>query len=121
MKAMEMTLSKAQRTYPRCSQMTSKLRAMTHNTEDLVRVHQSESSFLEQVAVRTLPKGHHCLAMRLTTEYFSLDPTEREFPKRNVREMNGYYHYALFSDSVLASAVVVNSTVAASKVRLMEP
>ncbi|KAK3120208.1 hypothetical protein QOZ80_9AG0683710 [Eleusine coracana subsp. coracana] len=114
MKAMDITLSKAQRTYPRCSQMTSKLRAMTHNTEDLVRAHQSESSFLEQVAVRTLPKGHHCLSMRLTAEYFSLGPTEREFP-RNSQQMEGYYHYALFSDSVLASAVVVNSTVATAK------
>uniref|UniRef100_A0A0A9DCA4 Hexosyltransferase n=1 Tax=Arundo donax TaxID=35708 RepID=A0A0A9DCA4_ARUDO len=112
---MEVTLSKAQKTYPRCSQMTSKLRAMTHNSEELVRAHQSESSFLEQVAVRTLAKGHHCLAMRLTTEYFSLDPKEREFPKRYSRQMDGYYHYAIFSDSVLASAVVVNSTIAASK------
>ncbi|KAL6654008.1 hypothetical protein ACP70R_007473 [Stipagrostis hirtigluma subsp. patula] len=115
MKAMELTLSKAQKTYPRCSQMTSKLRAMTHNSEELVRAHQSESSFLEQVAVSTLPKGHHCLAMRLTTDYFSLDPKERELPKRYSRQMDGYYHYAIFSDNVLASAVVVNSTVAASK------
>ncbi|RLM69382.1 hypothetical protein C2845_PM17G12480 [Panicum miliaceum] len=115
MKAMEQTLSKAQRTYPRCCQMTSKLRAMIHNSEELVRAHQSESSFLEQVAVRTLPKGHHCLAMRLTTEYFSLDPKEREFPKRDNRQLDGYYHYAIFSDNVLASAVVVNSTIAASK------
>jgi len=96
--------------------MTSKLRAMTHNSEELVRAHQSESSFLEQVAVRTLPKGHHCLSMRLTTEYFSLDPKEREFPKRDSRQLDGYYHHAIFSDNVLASAVVVNSTIAASKV-----
>ena len=116
MKAMEMTLSKAQRTYPRCSQMTSKLRAMMHNSEELVRAHQSESSFLEQVAVRTLPKGHHCLTMQLTAEYFSLDPIKREFPKRDSIQLDGYYHYAIFSDNVLASAVVVNSTIAASKV-----
>lgn len=115
MKAMELTLSKAQKAYPRCSHMTSKLRAMTYNSEELVRAHQSESSFLEQVAVRTLPKGHHCLAMRLTAEYFSLDPTQREFPERDIRHLDGYYHYAIFSDNVLASAVVVNSTVAASK------
>ncbi|CAD6253363.1 unnamed protein product [Miscanthus lutarioriparius] len=115
MKAMEMTLSKAQMTYPRCSQMTSKLRAMMHNSEELVRAHQSESSFLEQVAVRTLPKGHHCLAMQLTEEYFSLDPIKREFPKRDSMQLDGYYHYAIFSDNVLASAVVVNSTIAASK------
>ncbi|XP_066338309.1 probable galacturonosyltransferase 4 [Miscanthus floridulus] len=115
MKAMELTLSKAQRTYPRCSQMTSKLRAMMHNSEELFRAHQSESSFLEQVAVRTLPKGHHCLAMQLTAEYFSLDPIKREFPKRDSIQLDGYYHYAIFSDNVLASAVVVNSTIAASK------
>nr|CAB3491895.1 unnamed protein product [Digitaria exilis] len=115
MKAMELTLSKAQRAYPRCSQMTSKLRAMTYNSEELVRAHQSESSFLEEVAVRTLPKGHHCLAMRLTTEYFSLDPKEREFPKVDSKQMDGYHHYAIFSDNVLASAVVVNSTIATSK------
>lgn len=114
-KAMELTLSKAQRTYPHCSQMTSKLRAMMHNSEELVRAYQSESSFLEQVAVRTLPKGHHCLAMQLTAEYFSLDPTKREFPKRDNIQLGGYYHYAMFSDNVLASAVVVNSTIAASK------
>ncbi|KAL6841634.1 hypothetical protein ACP4OV_028573 [Aristida adscensionis] len=114
MKAMETTLSKAQRTYPRCSQMTSKLRAMTHNSEELVRAHQSESSFLELVAVWTLPKGHHCLGMRLTTEYFSLGPKERDLPTYNT-QMDGYYHYAIFSDSVLATAVAVNSTVAASK------
>ncbi|CAM0873876.1 unnamed protein product [Alopecurus aequalis] len=115
MKAMELTLSKAQRAYPHCSHMASKLRAMTYNSEELVRAHQSESSFLEQVAVRTLPKGHHCLAMRLTSEYFSLDPKKREFPKRVSMLMDDFHHYAIFSDNVLASAVVINSTVAASK------
>lgn len=115
MKAMEFTLSKAQKAYPHCSQMTSKLRAMTHNSEELVRAHRTESSFLEQVAVRTLPKGHHCLAMRLTSEYFSLDPKEREFPERFSLPMDDFHHYAIFSDNVLASAVVINSTIAASK------
>jgi alpha-1,4-galacturonosyltransferase len=96
--------------------MATKLRAMIYNTEELVRAHQSESSFLEQVAVRTLPKGHHCLAMQLTSEYFSLDPKEREFPKRFNLLMGDFHHYAIFSDNVLASAVVINSTVSASKV-----
>uniref|UniRef100_J3N9C4 Hexosyltransferase n=1 Tax=Oryza brachyantha TaxID=4533 RepID=J3N9C4_ORYBR len=114
-RAMEMTLSKAQRAYPHCSLMTAKLRAMTHQSEELVRAHRSESAFLEQVAVRTLPKGHHCLAMRLTSEYFLLDPNERDFPQRYTMQMGSFYHYAIFSDNVLASAVVVNSTISASK------
>uniref|UniRef100_A0A0D9XTR5 Hexosyltransferase n=1 Tax=Leersia perrieri TaxID=77586 RepID=A0A0D9XTR5_9ORYZ len=114
-RAMEMTLSKAQSAYPHCSLMTAKLRAMTRQSEELVRAHRSESSFLEQVAVRTLPKGHHCLAMQLTSEYFQLDPKERDFPQRYTMEMGGFYHYAIFTDNVLASAVVVNSTISASK------
>ncbi|KAM3312656.1 hypothetical protein ACQJBY_032477 [Aegilops geniculata] len=115
MKAMELTLSKAQRAYPHCSHMAPKLRAMTYNSEELVRAHRSESSFLEQVAVRTSPKGHHCLALRLTSEYFSWDPKEREFPKRSSMVMDDFHHYAIFSDNILASAVVINSTIAASK------
>ncbi|XP_037430197.1 probable galacturonosyltransferase 6 isoform X1 [Triticum dicoccoides] len=115
MKAMELTLSKAQRAYPHCSHMAPKLRAMTYNSEELVRAHRSESSFLEQVPVRTSPKGHHCLALRLTSEYFSLYPKEREFPKRSSMVMDDFHHYAIFSDNILASAVVINSTIAASK------
>ena len=96
--------------------MAPKLRAMTYNSEELVRAHRSDSSFLEQVAVRTSPKGHPCLALRLTSEYFSLDPKEREFPKRSSMVMDDFHHYAIFSDNILASAVVINSTIAASKV-----
>ncbi|KAL5204978.1 hypothetical protein ABZP36_009849 [Zizania latifolia] len=115
MRAMDMTLSKAQRTFPHCSLLTAKLRAMTHHSEELVRAHRSESSFLEQVAVRSLPKGHHCLAMRLTSEFFLLDPKEPEFAQRYSTQIGGFHHYAIFSDNVLASAVVVNSTISTSK------
>ena len=49
--------------------------------------------------------------------YANLADEDREFPGRSKLEDNSLYHYALFSDNVLAAAVVVNSTVHNAKVR----
>lgn len=116
MRAMESTLSKAHRAYPDCPSMASKLRAMTYSTEEQLRAQQSEASYLMQVNARTLPKGLHCLSMQLTSEYFSLESKEMEFHNRDRVRQPHLYHYAIFSDNVLACAVVVSSTVSASKV-----
>lgn len=117
MNAMEVSLSKASKAYPDCSAMASKLRAMTYNTEEQLRAQKGQVSYLTQLAARTFPKGLHCLSMKLTSEYFSLQFEEREFPRRqNVQNLN-LNHYAIFSDNILACAVVVNSTVSTSKVR----
>jgi len=116
MRAMEDTLSKANKAYPDCSAMASKLRAMTQNTEDQLRAQKNQASYLIQLAASTFPKGLHCLSMRLTTQYFTLKPEDRQFPNRiNVRKED-LYHYAIFSDNILACAVAVNSTVSSSKV-----
>ncbi|XP_020099805.1 probable galacturonosyltransferase 6 [Ananas comosus] len=115
MRAMGSTLSKAHRAYPDCPSMASKLRAMTYSTEEQLRAQQSEASYLMQVNARTLPKGLHCLSMQLTSEYFSLESKEMEFPNRDRVRQPHLYHYAIFSDNVLACAVVVSSTVSASK------
>ncbi|KAJ0981589.1 hypothetical protein J5N97_009844 [Dioscorea zingiberensis] len=115
MRAMEVSLSKANKAYPDCSAMASKLRSMTYNTEEQLRAQKNQASYLTQLAARTFPKGLHCLAMRLTSKYFSMQSGEHEFPRRhNVQNLN-LYHYAIFSDNVLACAVVVNSTVSTSK------
>ena len=71
---MEVTLSKASRVYTDCPAMALKLRAMTYNAEEQVRAQRSQAAFLVQLAGRTTPKGLHCLFMRLTVEYFSLQP-----------------------------------------------
>jgi alpha-1,4-galacturonosyltransferase len=56
--------------------------------------------------------------MRLTAEYFSLRPEERKLPNENKIHHTDLYHYAIFSDNVLACAVVVNSTVTTAKVKI---
>ncbi|KAM4075579.1 hypothetical protein ACB094_10G180400 [Castanea mollissima] len=112
---MEATLSKASLVYPDCPAMVSKLRAMTQNTEELVRAQKNQAAYLVRLAGRTTPKGLHCLSMQLTAEYFALQPEERQLPNQQKLQDVDLYHYAVFSDNVLACAVVVNSTISAAK------
>ncbi|OMP09828.1 Glycosyl transferase, family 8 [Corchorus olitorius] len=113
-RSMEVSLAKASHVFPDCSVMATKLRAMTYNAEEQVRAQKNQESFLVQLAGRTTPKGLHCLSMRLTAEYFSLQPEERQFPNQQKVNDPDLYHYAIFSDNILACAVVVNSTIASA-------
>lgn len=113
-RGMEGTLAKASRVYSDCPAMVSKLRAMTYNAEEQGRMTKKQASFLIQLAGKTTPKGLHCLSMRLTAEYFSLPPEEQVFPNQDRLPDPNLYHFAVFSDNILACAVVVNSTISAS-------
>jgi alpha-1,4-galacturonosyltransferase len=115
MRSMESTLFKANKLFNDCSAMVKKLRAMMHSTEEQLRVHKKQGTFLTQLAARSFPKGLHCLPMRLTAEYYSLTPNEQEFPNKGKLDDPSLYHHAIFSDNILAAAVVVNSTVFHSK------
>jgi alpha-1,4-galacturonosyltransferase len=96
--------------------MVEKLRAMLHSTEEQLQVHKKQTMFLTQLTAKTLPKGLHCLPLRLTTEYYNLNSSEQQFPNQEILDNPLLHHIALFSDNVLAAAVVVNSTVTNSKV-----
>ncbi|XP_012848504.1 PREDICTED: probable galacturonosyltransferase 4 isoform X3 [Erythranthe guttata] len=114
-KAMEQTLLKGKQMDDDCSSVVKKLRAMLHLSEDQLRAHKKHALFLTQLTAKMIPKGLHCLPLRLTTEYFTLNSSKRDFlNKENVDNPN-LYHYALFSDNVLAASVVVNSTVTHTK------
>ncbi|KAI9391848.1 hypothetical protein POPTR_006G001100v4 [Populus trichocarpa] len=95
--------------------MVEKLRAMLHSTEEQLQVHKKQTMFLTQLTAKTLPKGLHCLPLRLTTEYYNLNSSEQQFPNQEILDNPLLHHIALFSDNVLAAAVVVNSTVTNSK------
>ncbi|KAH6823804.1 galacturonosyltransferase 6 [Perilla frutescens var. hirtella] len=115
MKAMESTLAKASRIYPDCAVIIKKLRAMTYSAEEQVRSQRNQESFLRGLGGRTISKGFHCLSMRLTAEYFALKHEDRELPNKHKLQDPRLYHFALFSDNVLACAVVVNSTISTAR------
>ncbi|KAJ7524588.1 hypothetical protein O6H91_17G012900 [Diphasiastrum complanatum] len=94
-----------------CPLVVKKLRAMLQSTEEHVRTLKKQSTFLSQLAAKTIPKGLHCLSLRLNVEYHMLPAHQQEFHNQEKLEDRSLYHYALFSDNILAASVVVNSTV----------
>lgn len=114
-KAMGQVLSKAREQLYDCKLVTGKLRAMLQTADEQVRSLKRQSTFLSQLAAKTIPNAIHCLSMRLTIEYYLLPPEKRKFPHRENLENRDLYHYALFSDNVLAASVVVNSTIMNAK------
>ncbi|KAL6894910.1 hypothetical protein ACP4OV_007530 [Aristida adscensionis] len=114
-KALELLLVKGKQMQDDCSVVVKKLRAMLHSAEEQLHAHKKQTVFLTQLAAKALPKGLHCLPLRLANEYFSLDPGQRQFPNQEKLREPKLHHYALFSDNILATAVVVNSTVLNAK------
>ena len=116
MKAMDQTLAKGKQIQDDCAAMVKKLRAILHSSEEQLRVHRKQTMFLTQLTAKTLPKGLHCLPLRLSTEFYALNDSQQQLPYQEKFDDPQLYHYALFSDNVLAAAVVVNSTVTHAKV-----
>ncbi|GAB2290886.1 Polygalacturonate 4-alpha-galacturonosyltransferase [Dionaea muscipula] len=114
-KAMGQILSRAREQLFDCKLVTSKLRAMLQSAEEQVRILKKQSTFFSQLAAKTIPNGIHCLSMRLTIDYYLLQPEKRKFPQSENLENPNLFHYALFSDNVLAASVVVNSTIMNAK------
>ncbi|KAK9143625.1 hypothetical protein Syun_013025 [Stephania yunnanensis] len=114
-KSMGQVLTKAKAELYDCNLVTRRLRAMLQSADEQVRSLKKQSTFLSQLAAKTMPNGIHCLSMRLTIDYYLLPPEKRKFPRIENLENPNLYHYALFSDNVLAASVVVNSAVVNAK------
>ena len=118
-RAMGQVLSKAREEVYDCRAITQRLRAMLQSADEQVRSLKKQSTFLSQLAAKTIPNSIHCLSMRLTIDYYLLPLEKRKFPRSENLENPSLYHYALFSDNVLAASVVVNSTIMNAKVICM--
>jgi len=114
-RAMGQVLSKAREELYDCMAITQRLRAMLQSADEQVRSLKKQSTFLSQLAAKTIPNSIHCLSMRLTIDYYLLPLEEWKFPRSENLENPNLYHYALFSDNVLAASVVVNSTIMNAK------
>lgn len=83
--------------------------------EERARAGTVQSMVFGQLAAESVPKNLHCLTVKLTSRWL-LDKhiyqrlaEERKNSPRLVD--NNLYHFAIFSDNLLAVSVVINSTV----------
>ncbi|KAI9084353.1 hypothetical protein K1719_033695 [Acacia pycnantha] len=110
-KAMGRVLSMAKDQLHDCLLVARKLRVMLQSTEESVNLQKKRSAFLIQQAAKTVPMPLHCLPLQLAADYFLLGYHKKGNVDKEKIEDPSLYHYAIFSDNVLATSVVVNSTV----------
>ncbi|XP_077222851.1 galacturonosyltransferase 7 [Tasmannia lanceolata] len=108
---MEAAIGKAKSCTVDCTNVDKKLRQILDLTEDETYFHRKQSAFLYQLAIQTMPKSLHCLSMRLTVEYFRSQLIDLEVPRDDIYEDPTLHHHVIFSNHLLASSVVINSTV----------
>ncbi|KAG9137540.1 hypothetical protein Leryth_018857 [Lithospermum erythrorhizon] len=113
---MEAVIQKAKSHRVDCNNVDKKFRQLVDLTEDEISFHMKQSAFLYQLSVQTMPKSLHCLSMRLTAEHFGPSSLGMsEWLNSNRRLSPTLQHYVMFSNNVLASSVVINSTVMNAK------
>ncbi|XP_002980359.2 polygalacturonate 4-alpha-galacturonosyltransferase [Selaginella moellendorffii] len=110
-RTMGQTLTQARSELYDCGLIVRKLRATLQSSQEYAQTLKKQSTFLSQLAAKTIPKALHCLSLRLNVEYYTLPPEKREFPSQEKLDDPTLFHYALFSDNILAASVVVSSTV----------
>jgi alpha-1,4-galacturonosyltransferase len=78
---------------------------------------KKQGAFSSLIAAKSIPKSLHCLALRLMEERISHPEKYIDDGKPTAPELEDpkLYHYAIFSDNVIAASVVVNSAVKNSK------
>ncbi|GKC31922.1 probable galacturonosyltransferase 9 [Tanacetum coccineum] len=74
-------------------------------------ISELNGAFASLIAAKSTPKSLHCLAMRLMGERIASPEKYRDEKPKPEFEDPSLYHYAIFSDNVIAVSVVVNSAV----------
>ncbi|KAG8647869.1 probable galacturonosyltransferase 7 isoform X2 [Manihot esculenta] len=108
---MEVAIAKSKTFRVEFHNVEKKLRQILDMTEDEANFHMRQSAFLYQLAVQTMPKSLHCLSMKLTVEYFNSSLHDMAPPPSEKFSDPTLHHFVIFSKNILASSVVINSTV----------
>ncbi|KAF2537583.1 hypothetical protein F2Q68_00022728 [Brassica cretica] len=93
------------------------LRAMMDKFERDIRETKFAELTNKHFAASSIPKGIHCLSLRLTDEYSSNAHARRQLPSPErlpVLSDNAHHHFILSTDNILAASVVVSSAVQSS-------
>lgn len=121
---MALLLQTAQQLHYDGATMIAKLKAKVQALEEAAAAEKEKSTRFGQIAAEELPKGLYCLGVRLTREWYRSSSSSSSVRKvaaaaaaaaaRKLTD-NSLFHYCVFSDNVLATSAVVNSTVVNTK------
>ncbi|KAA8526428.1 hypothetical protein F0562_008369 [Nyssa sinensis] len=116
---MALLLYQAQQLHYDSATMIMRLKAKIQGLEEQMNSVNEKSSKYGQIAAEEVPKSLYCLGVQLTTEWFRNSNLQRKLKaKRHIAmklKDNDLYHFCVFSDNILATSVVVNSTALNSK------
>ena len=116
---MALLLYQAQQLHYDSATMIMRLKAKIQSLEEQMNSVSEKSSKYGQIAAEEVPKGLYCLGLRLTNEWFKNANLQRKSRDRKHVEMklkdNSLYHFCVFSDNILPTSVVINSTATNSK------
>eukprot|EP00249_Psilotum_nudum_P021433 c28104_g1_i2 orf=265-1860(-) len=91
-----------------------KLKAMVDLLEQRAKAAKLQEALYKHFASTGIPKGLHCLALKLTTEYSSNARARQELPSPELVPCltdNAFLHFVVATDNILAASVVVSSTI----------
>ncbi|KAI3976761.1 hypothetical protein MKX01_008619 [Papaver californicum] len=91
-----------------------KLRAMMEKSDIEIRASKFAELVNKHFAASAIPKGLHCLSLRLTDEYSSNAHARKQLPSPELLPLlydNSFYHFVVSTDNILAASVVVTSMV----------
>ncbi|XP_008658926.1 probable galacturonosyltransferase 14-like isoform X1 [Zea mays] len=94
-----------------------RLKATMETMDKEVKRSRLAEQLYKHYAATAIPKGIHCLSLRLTDEYSSNAHARKQLPPPELLPLlsdNSLQHYILASDNILAASVVVSSIVRSS-------
>ncbi|CAH1420986.1 unnamed protein product [Lactuca virosa] len=93
------------------------LKGMMERSEREIRESKFQELMNKHFAATSIPKGIHCLSLRLTDEYSSNAHARKQLPSPELLPIlsdNSFHHFIVSTDNILAASVVVTSAIQSS-------